>query len=203
MKFTTHLNFVDGFVDDDDNNDKAFHVKRRRFVNGVNQVLSLHNKATATQEFRLRFRTYKSQYKRDVDRWIDFALQLGLKSLDLGFRSFPSKGRVDPFDPRVRCPFNPHPRVFHNGCLKSLTTLRLCSMLVSGDYIRYFLFASPLLQSLSISFSTVADLKVSGPPDLKINHLENSNSKSCVFYIYWTTDKNFFQGHTSSRISLN
>jgi hypothetical protein len=156
-KFTTHLNFADGFVDDDDDNDKAFHVKGRRFV----------NKATVTQEFRLRFRTYKSQYKRDVDRWIDFALQLGLKSLDLGFRSFPSKGRVDPFDPRVRCPFNPHPRVFHNGCLKSLTTLRLCSMLVSGDYIRYFLFASPLLQSLSILFSTVADLKVSGPPDLK------------------------------------
>jgi hypothetical protein len=58
---------------------------------------------------------------------------------------------------------------FFTMALKSLTTLRLCSILVSGDYIRYFLFASPLLQSLSISFSTVADLKVSGPPDLKLS----------------------------------
>ena len=44
-------------------------------------------------------------------------------------------------------------------------------MLVTGKVLEYFLSACPLLEYLSVSTSSVGDVKVSGP-DLKLKHLE-------------------------------
>ncbi|GMY12580.1 F-box/FBD/LRR-repeat protein At5g53840-like [Fagus crenata] len=159
--FTHHLKFVDcsidGFLDD---NYKAFQVKRTRFVNGVNQVLRLH-KGTVT-EFILHFRTYARKFTSDVDSWINFALHNKVKRLNLEYISLRSTWGSR---------YYLNTQILQNYCLDSLTTLCLCSMVVTGKVLEYFLSACPLLESLSVSTSSVGDLKVSGP-DLKLKHLE-------------------------------
>ena len=61
-----------------------FLVQRKRFVDWVNQVLNLH-KGTHLDEFRLHFSMYGDNFKSDINSWISFAFQKGVKRLHLIF----------------------------------------------------------------------------------------------------------------------
>ena len=61
-----------------------FLVQRKRFVDWVNQVLNLH-KGTHLDEFSLHFVVNDDHFNSDIDSWISFAFQKGVKRLYLIF----------------------------------------------------------------------------------------------------------------------
>ncbi|KAK7828092.1 f-box/lrr-repeat protein [Quercus suber] len=119
-----------------------FLVKRRRFVDWVNQVLNLH-KGSHVDEFRLEFSMY-------------------VKRLHLIFTcTWSSTNRS----------YTLTPPMIHNYRLDSLVQLRLCYVEVTGEVLECFLSICPLLEFLSVSDSHVMNLKISGP-SLKLKQLE-------------------------------
>ncbi|XP_050274548.1 F-box/FBD/LRR-repeat protein At1g13570-like isoform X2 [Quercus robur] len=138
-----------------------FLVKRRRFVDWVNQVLNLH-KGSHVEEFSLEFSVYGHYFKSDIDSWINFAFQKRVKRLHLIFTcTWASTQRSYTLTPPMLC----------NYRLDSLVQLRLCYVEVTGEVLECFLSACPLLEFLSVSDSHVMNFKISGP-SLKLKQLE-------------------------------
>ena len=138
-----------------------FLVKRRRYVDWVNQVLNLH-KGSHVDEFSLEFSVYGHYFKSDIDSWINFTFQKRVKRLHLIYTcTWASTNRS----------YTLKPPMLHNYRLNSLVQLRLCCVEVTREVLECFLSACPLLEFLSVLDSHVMKFKISRP-SLKLKQLE-------------------------------
>ena len=139
-----------------------FLVKRRRFVDWVNQVLNLH-KGSHVDEFNLKFSVYGDYFKSDIDSWINFTFQKRVKRLQLIYTcTWASTNRS----------YTLTPPMLRNYILDSLVQLLEC-----------FLSACPLLEFLSVSDLHVMNFKISGP-SLKLKQLEITHCTLTSLDIY-------------------
>ncbi|XP_050259264.1 putative F-box/LRR-repeat protein At3g18150 [Quercus robur] len=119
-------------------------------------VLSHRWKRSNLDEFRVRFE-FNKDFKDLIDGWVDFAISKGVKRLELDFS--PTWACVGP----KRYTF-PHDR-FSVGlsCIKSLTSLTLLYVHVTGELLECFLSNCPLLERLYVSNSEdIVNLKIWG-----------------------------------------
>ena len=106
---------------------------------------------------------YGDHFKSDIDSWISFAFQKGVKRLHLIFTcNWALNNRLYTLTP---------PMLRNYYRLDSLTELRLYSIEVTGEALEYILSACPLLESLYVYMLHVMNFKISGP-SLKLKHLE-------------------------------
>ena len=105
---------------------------------------------------------YGDHFKSDINSWISFAFQKGVKRLHLIFTcNWALNNRS----------YTLTPPMLRNYRRDSLSELRLCSVEVTGEALEYILSACPLLESLYVSMTHVMNFKISGP-SLKLKHLE-------------------------------
>lgn len=127
---------------------------------------------------------YGDHFKSDIDSWISFSFQKGVKRLHSIFTcNWALNNRS----------YTLTPPMLHNYRLYLLTELCLCSVKVTGEALEYILFACPFLESLYISMSHVMICKISSP-SLKQKHLEICSCVLESLYIYTenlVTFKNF------------
>lgn len=116
---------------------------------------------------------YGDHFKSDIDSWISFAFQKGVKRLHLIFTcNWALNNRSYILTPPMLCNYRPY----------LLTELRLCFVKVTGEALEYILFACPFLESLYISMAHVMNCKISSP-SLKLKHLEIFSCVLESFYI--------------------
>lgn len=139
--------------------ENILNTAKRRFLEWVNLVLSLH-KASTIDEFRVCFNVDIGN-SDVIDSWIKFALKRHAKRLilDLG-----QKGRFE-----THAKYALTAQVFSNCNLGSLTTLHLKQIAATGEVLGYMLSCFPLLQVLHLNkVSSLEELKITGPsPNLR------------------------------------
>ncbi|KAI8539853.1 hypothetical protein RHMOL_Rhmol09G0215400 [Rhododendron molle] len=152
------------------------------YARRVNQMLKLHRGAFVLDEFIIRFypeEESRAAYYGDLDRWVNFAFQKGVKRLELDLASdrsrlyrwyaFPS---VEKLCSRTS---NTHPQLF-GFC--HLITLCLKCVNITGEAVEHFLGNCPLLEQLQVMSSDhLTNLKVAGP-SLKLKWLEISRCEN-------------------------
>ncbi|KAF7133254.1 hypothetical protein RHSIM_Rhsim09G0154700 [Rhododendron simsii] len=158
--------------------DEGVNICSPWYARRVNRVLKLHLGASVLDEFIIRFypeEESSAAYYGDLDSWVNFAFQKGVKRLELDLASngswlyrwyaFPS---VEKLCSRTS---NTHPQLF-GFC--HLTTLCLNCVNITGEVIEHFLGNCPLLEQLQvISSDHLTNLKVAGP-SLRLKCLEIS-----------------------------
>jgi hypothetical protein len=139
-------------------------IERPRYVNWVNRVLEQHRGPTI-DEFRVWFDLDKD-YKRDINRWIMFALQKRVQRLEIhlsGFRPYVYQCSNYTF---------PYQLLLRPECFfKSLKDLTLRQVNVSWEVVDYFLANCPNLERLFVRQSNhLKKLSVVGS-SLPLKHL--------------------------------
>ncbi|XP_038711620.1 F-box/LRR-repeat protein At3g58900-like [Tripterygium wilfordii] len=129
--------------------------QKQGYVNRVNSVLEAYQGSTI-DDFQVHF-DLDAKYKCDIDRWVNFVFQKGVKRLVIDFGLYYVGGmrenNVYPF-----------PLSCNNSALWRTQTLHLLSVLklkyvdVSGAVVEYFISACPFLEKLTIEGSTSQDL---------------------------------------------
>ncbi|XP_058181390.1 F-box/FBD/LRR-repeat protein At1g13570-like [Rhododendron vialii] len=159
--------------------DEGVNICSPWYARRVNQVLKLHLGAFVLDEFIIRFypkEESRGAYYGDLDSWVNFAFQKGVKRLELDLErnrsclyrwyAFPS---VEKLCSRTS---NTHPQLF-GFC--HLITLCLKCVNITGEVIEHFLGNCPLLEQLQVMSSDhLTNLKVAGP-SLKLKCLEISS----------------------------
>jgi hypothetical protein len=177
-------------------NETKFKSARYYFVVRVNRILKLH-RASTIDEFRVCF-PLDQIFRRDFDRWIDFAMSKGVKRFELDFT------------PMWACRSEwrytfPHECIKTSVgayCIKSLTSFTLMYVHVTDELLEHFLSNCPLLERLHVTESKdIVSLKVCGS-SLKLKYLhiiECNNFKSIE--IFAPNLESF--GHAGKRIDLH
>ena len=117
---------------------------------------------------------YGDHFKSDIDSWISFAFQKGVKRLHLIFTCNRALNNRS---------YTLTPPMLRNYRLDSLVQLRLCYVEVTGEVLECLLSACPLLEFLSVSESHVMNFKISGP-SLKLKQLEITHCTLTSLDIY-------------------
>ncbi|KAL4362550.1 hypothetical protein GQ457_04G015950 [Hibiscus cannabinus] len=145
--------------------------ERDGYVEWITRLLTAHE-ASTIHELRVRC-DLTGQYRRHIDRWIDIALMKSVKCLELDFTPCGSSHRRD----------HDYYRLGWKFCslseIKSLTSLRLKHVEVSGQVLDSFLSNCPLLETLHVSHSKkLENIYVCGS-SLRLQHLHISFCK-CI-----------------------
>ncbi|XP_062169713.1 F-box/FBD/LRR-repeat protein At5g53840-like [Alnus glutinosa] len=159
-------------------------IARTNYVKWVNRVLELH-RTPAIDQFRVFF-DLTEDYRRDIDNWINFAMEKRVQRLEL---SFDYCSLINPY---------PFPSLYQTRGIPSPNSLRaliLKFLNVSGEVLEYFICNCPFLDRLWVEGSeTLVNLKVAGPL-LRLKHLEISHclklenleisAKNLVSFVYF------------------
>ncbi|XP_065633695.1 F-box protein At4g09920 isoform X2 [Quercus suber] len=148
---------------------KKMKGERRKFVKRVNHVLKLHQGSNIDQ-FRVCFEL-DNHHKHHIDGWIDSAISKGVKRLELDFTP------TEACEKQMLYTF-PHERfisikssVVGVSCIKSLTSLTLIYVHVTGELLEHFLSNCPLLERLHVAYSEdLVTLKICSS-SLRLKHL--------------------------------
>ncbi|KAF3962987.1 hypothetical protein CMV_012567 [Castanea mollissima] len=143
--------------------------ERRKFVKRVNHVLKLHQGSNIDQ-FRVCFE-FDNNHKHHIDGWIDSAISKGVKRLELDFTP------TEACEKQMLYTF-PHERfisikssVVGVSCIKSLTSLTLIYVHVTGELLEHILSNCPLLERLHVAYSEdLVTLKICSS-SLRLKHL--------------------------------
>lgn len=173
---TTKLNFG-AWKSRDERSSLRINICSPWYARRVNRVLKLHLGAFVLDEFIIRFypeEESRAAYYGDLDSWVNFAFQKGVKRLELDLASdrscfrwyaFPSVEKLCSRTSKT------HPQLF-GFC--HLITLCLKCVNITGEVVEHFLGNCPLLEQLQvISSDHLTNLKVAGP-SLKLKCLEIS-----------------------------
>ncbi|XP_050257734.1 F-box protein At4g09920-like isoform X1 [Quercus robur] len=143
---------------------KSLQFERKKFLQWVNDTLKSCRVSTI-DEFRVCFELDDGS-KSHVDGWIDFAISKGVKRLELDFTA--------------RSPFKDASNFYRfpnesftsdKTCIKSLTSLTLKYIRVTGELLEHFLSNCPLLERLHVDNSEdLVNLKIYGS-SLKLKYL--------------------------------
>ncbi|XP_038701289.1 putative F-box/FBD/LRR-repeat protein At1g78760 isoform X2 [Tripterygium wilfordii] len=130
----------------------ASEEEKQRYVDCVNRAMEAFQGSTI-DDFQVHF-DLDSKYKCDIDRWVDFVIQKGVKRLAIDLcvyagRTYP--GNVYNFPPL--CNSSALQRT-----LLLLRVLKLKNVNVSGAVIEYFISACTCLEKLTIRRSSSQDL---------------------------------------------
>ncbi|KAL4323748.1 hypothetical protein GQ457_11G010860 [Hibiscus cannabinus] len=143
--------------------------ERDGYVEWITRVLTGHE-ASTIDELRVRC-DLTGHYRRDIDRWIGIALMKSVKCLELDFKPCGSSYRRDDDYYRLGWKF------CSSSEIKSLTSLRLKHVEVSGQVLESFLSNCPLLETLHVSHSKKLEhINVCGS-SLRLQHLHVSFCK--------------------------
>ncbi|KAK8591845.1 hypothetical protein V6N13_031871 [Hibiscus sabdariffa] len=143
--------------------------ERDGYVEWITRVLTGHE-ASTIDELRVRC-DLTGQNRRDIDRWIGIALMKSVKCLELDFKPCGSSHRRDDAYYRLGWKF------CSSSEIKSLTSLRLKHVEVSGQVLESFLSNFPLLETLHVSHSKkLQHINVCGS-SLRLQHLHVSFCK--------------------------
>ncbi|KAM3703917.1 hypothetical protein ACJW31_04G134600 [Castanea mollissima] len=148
---------------------KKMKGERRKFVKRVNHVLKLHQGSNIDQ-FRVCFE-FDNNHKHHIDGWIDSAISKGVKRLELDFTP------TEACEKQMLYTF-PHERfisikssVVGVSCIKSLTSLTLIYVHVTGELLEHILSNCPLLERLHVAYSEdLVTLKICSS-SLRLKHL--------------------------------
>ncbi|KAH7845698.1 hypothetical protein Vadar_005022 [Vaccinium darrowii] len=159
-------------------------INSSTYASSVNQVLKLHQ-GPFIGELIIRF-YLDPHYYHDVDSWIKFAFEKGVKRFELDLENgytarlpsykFPSveKFRSSSNTVTGMQSYGHVTRAVGSVGFSSLTTLRLSYVNVTNEVIEYFLGNCPLLEELHVIWSRrLRNLKVVGA-SLKLKSLEIS-----------------------------
>ena len=148
---------------------KKMKGERRKSVKRVNHVLKLHQGSNIDQ-FRVCFE-FDNHHKHHIDGWIDSAISKRVKRLELDFTP------TEACEKQMLYTF-PHERfisikssVVGVSCIKSLTSLTLIYVHVTGELLEHFLSNCPLLERLHVAYSEdLVTLKICSS-SLRLKHL--------------------------------
>ncbi|KAM4107352.1 hypothetical protein ACB094_04G137400 [Castanea mollissima] len=148
---------------------KKMKGERRKFVKRVNHVLKLHQGSNIDQ-FRVCFE-FDNNHKHHIDGWIDSAISKGVKRLELDFTP------TEACEKQMLYTF-PHERfisikssVVGVSCIKSLTSLTLIYVHVTGELLEHILSNCSLLERLHVAYSEdLVTLKICSS-SLRLKHL--------------------------------
>ena len=143
---------------------KSLQFERKKFLQWVNDTLKSCRVSTI-YEFRVCFE-FDDGSKSHVDGWIDFAISKGVKRLELDFTA------AQPFKDASYFYRFPNERFTSDKtCIKSLTSLTLKYIRVTGELLEHFLSNCPLLERLHVDNSEdLVNLKICGS-SLKLKYL--------------------------------
>ena len=143
---------------------KSLQFERKKFLQWVNDTLKSCRVSTI-YEFRVCFE-FDDGSKSHVDGWIDFAISKGVKRLELDFTA------AQPFKDASYFYRFPNERFTSDKtCIKSLTSLTLKYVRVTGELLEHFLSNCPLLERLHVDHSEdLVNLKIYGS-SLKLKYL--------------------------------
>ncbi|KAM3751936.1 hypothetical protein ACB098_04G149700 [Castanea mollissima] len=143
---------------------KSLQFERKKFLQWVNDTLKSCRVSTI-DEFRVCFQ-FDDGSKSHVDGWIDFAISKGVKRLELDFTA------TNPFKDASNFYRFPNERFTSDKtCIKSLTSLTLKYIRVTGELLEHFLSNCPLLERLHVDNSEdLVNLKIYGS-SLKLKYL--------------------------------
>ncbi|KAK4568940.1 hypothetical protein RGQ29_004379 [Quercus rubra] len=143
---------------------KSLQFERKKFLQWVNDTLKSCRVSTI-YEFRVCFE-FDDGSKSHVDGWIDFAISKGVKRLEWDFTA------AQPFKDASYFYRFPNERFTSDKtCIKSLTSLTLKYIRVTGELLEHFLSNCPLLERLHVDNSEdLVNLKICGS-SLKLKYL--------------------------------
>ncbi|KAL4634333.1 hypothetical protein ACB092_04G192300 [Castanea dentata] len=133
---------------------KSLIFERKKFLQWVNGTLKSCQVSTI-DEFRVCFQ-FDDGSKSHVDEWIDFAISKGVKRLELDFTA------TNPFKDASNFYRFPNERFTSDkSCIKSLTSLTLKYIRVTGELLEHFLSICPLFERLHVDNSKdLVNLKI-------------------------------------------
>ena len=129
---------------------KKMKFERNKFIKRVNYILKLL-RGSNLDEFRVCFE-FNKDFKDLIDGWVDFAISKGVKRLELDFS--PTRACLGP--KRYTFPHDRFTSVKTSvgvSCIKSLTSLTLLYVNVTGELLEHFISNCPLLERLYVSNS--------------------------------------------------
>ena len=142
---------------------KGLNFEREKFLQWVNHTPKSYRISTI-DEFMVCFE-FNDGSKSHVDGWIDFAISKGVNRLELDFTAAESYKCT-------RCYMFPNERfTSEKTCIKSLTSLTLKYIRLTGELLEHFLSNCPLLERLHVDHSEdLVNLKIYGS-SLKLKYL--------------------------------
>ncbi|KAH9782519.1 GPI-anchored adhesin-like protein [Citrus sinensis] len=131
--------------------------QQSKYISWVNKVLELH-RGSRINQFRICFRL-DAKHKCNITNWVNTAIAKNVRNFELDL----SPGTYDNYyEIPQECYKN-----LQSGCglsgIKSLRSLTLCAVNVTGEVVEFFIHNCPLLENLRITQSPdLLSLKVVG-----------------------------------------
>lgn len=140
-------------------------IERRKFMSWVNQVLGSHQ-GQLMEGLRICFDVeYSSD---DINKWVKFAIEKKVQKLELDFTGV----KVESYWLRTSGQYIFPSHLHTYSSVRSLTSLCLANVGVTGEVLEHLLPYCPFLELLSIKESLcLTSLKIFGP-SLKLKYLE-------------------------------